>query len=205
MREGWSSLSLSHSSPPCSSCVDGYGRSCLVLALLAMMLDEDLPPAAAIEHIRQSRGPAAIQTIKVHSLLQKYSLVPRPCPAFRRLQYGKAGRAWCLFSHEHDIINKWKKKNSEQKSEISYIVQPTISSTLGIHNSYWYHSSSCCSEPQCAHVQLSPFYHLSTLDVIHMRKDTRPSVFFMQPKTLGTRLPKMSIWLSLSLSLSDVV
>ena len=31
-------------------------------------------------------------------------------------------------------------------------------------------SSSCCSEPQCGNVQLSPFYHLSTLDVTHMRK-----------------------------------
>jgi len=37
-------------------------------------------------------------------------------------------------------------------------------------------------KPQCTHVQLSPFYHLSTLDVTHMKKDTRPSVFFMQPK-----------------------
>ena len=26
------------------------------------------------------------------------------------------------------------------------------------------------------------FYQLSTLDVTHVRKDTRPSVFFMQPK-----------------------
>ena len=57
---------LSRYSTPPSSCVDGYGRSCLVLALLAMMLDEDLPAASAIEHVRQSRGPAAIQTIKVH-------------------------------------------------------------------------------------------------------------------------------------------
>lgn len=47
------------------SCVDGYGRSCLVLTLLAMFLDEDLPPASAIELIRQARGPAAIQTVKV--------------------------------------------------------------------------------------------------------------------------------------------
>ena len=28
------------------------------------------------------------------------SLVPRPRPAFRRLQYRKAGRAWYLFSRE---------------------------------------------------------------------------------------------------------
>ena len=37
------------------------------------------------------------------------SLVPRPRPAFRRLQYGKAGRAWYLFSREHDIIGKLQK------------------------------------------------------------------------------------------------
>ena len=30
----------------------------------------------------------------------------RPRPAFRRLQYGKAGRAWYLFSREHDVIGK---------------------------------------------------------------------------------------------------
>ena len=35
------------------------------------------------------------------------SLIPRPRPAFRRLQYGKVGRAWYLFSHEHDLIGKW--------------------------------------------------------------------------------------------------
>ena len=37
------------------------------------------------------------------------SLVPRPRPAFRRLQYRKAGRAWYLFSNEHDVIGKWRK------------------------------------------------------------------------------------------------
>ena len=37
------------------------------------------------------------------------SLVPRPNPAFRRLQYGKAGRAWYLFSREHDVITKLRK------------------------------------------------------------------------------------------------
>ena len=42
-------------------------------------------------------------------LWQTGSLVPRPHPAFRRLQYGKAGRAWYLFSREHDIISKLRK------------------------------------------------------------------------------------------------
>ena len=35
---------------------------------------------------------------------------------------------------------------------------------------------------QCSHDQLSAFYHLSTLDVMHVRKDTRPSVFFVHQK-----------------------
>jgi len=50
------------------------------------------------------------------------SLVPRPRLAFHRLQYGKAGRAWYLFSCEDDIIDKWS-KTSEQRSEVSHIVQ----------------------------------------------------------------------------------
>ena len=73
--------------------------------------------------------------------------------------------------------------------------QPTTSSMLGVYNSHPLlatcvvgylvpFSSSCSSEPQSAHVQLSPFYHLSTLDVTHVRKDTRPSAFFVQPKTV---------------------
>ena len=37
------------------------------------------------------------------------SLVPRPRPAFRRFQYGKVGRAWYIFSHEHDLIGKCRK------------------------------------------------------------------------------------------------
>ena len=36
-----------------------------------------------------------------------YSLVPRPRPTFRHLQYGKAGRTWYLFSYEDDVIWKW--------------------------------------------------------------------------------------------------
>ena len=34
------------------------------------------------------------------------SLIPRPHPAFCHLQYEKAGRAWYLFSCEHDVIRK---------------------------------------------------------------------------------------------------
>ena len=54
----------------------------------------------------------------VHSTFTKYaicdkwsvhSLVPRPRPAFRHLQYVKTGRAWYLFSREHDVISKLQK------------------------------------------------------------------------------------------------
>ena len=34
------------------------------------------------------------------------SIVSRPRPAFCHLQYVKVGRAWYLFSHEHDVIDK---------------------------------------------------------------------------------------------------
>jgi len=57
------------------------------------------------------------------------SYVPRPHPAFRHLQYGKVGRAWYLFSHEHDIINKWQKKKNEKAN-----VQPTRHSILGVYD-----------------------------------------------------------------------
>lgn len=60
-----SNLRNSKSSSPPTSCTDGLGRSCLVLVLLAMLMDPDLPAVLAIECIRQSRGPRAIQTIKV--------------------------------------------------------------------------------------------------------------------------------------------
>lgn len=45
-------------------CVDGLGRSCLVIALLALYISEDLSPFVAIELVRRARGAAAIQTIK---------------------------------------------------------------------------------------------------------------------------------------------
>ena len=61
------------------------------------------------------------------------SLVPRPRPAFHRLQYGKARRAWYLFSCEHDIIGKWQ-KFSEQTGCVLRIVQLTTRSTLGVYN-----------------------------------------------------------------------
>ena len=58
------------------------------------------------------------------------SLVPRPRPAFRRLQYGKVGRAWYLFSREHDVITKLR-KFAELTGCISRF-QPTMRSTLSV-------------------------------------------------------------------------
>ena len=99
------------------------------------------------------------------------------------LQCIKAERVWYLFSHKHDVIDKWQKiPEWKGKSYVLHIVQPTTSSTLGVYDSrpplaryMWYLSSSCCFEPQCAHVQLSPFYHLSTLDIMPCEMITKPT------------------------------
>ena len=61
------------------------------------------------------------------------SLVPRPHPTFHRLQYGKPGRAWYLFSCEDDVIGKWL-TFSKQTGCISCIVQPTTRSMLGVYD-----------------------------------------------------------------------
>ena len=53
-------------------------------------------------------GAVKLYTCDYYILVQLAwsSLVPRPCPVFCRLQYRKAGRAWYLFSCEHDVIKK---------------------------------------------------------------------------------------------------
>jgi len=92
------------------------------------------------------------------------------------------GRAWYLFSCEHDVNDKWQKKIQIKKANFHILFNQQLPPT-----SYMcmvkYLSSSCCSEPQYAHSQLSSFYYLSTLDVTHVRRDTRPSMFFVQLKT----------------------
>ena len=52
---------------------------------------------------------------------------PVPLPAFRRLPYGKAGRAWCISSREHDVIDKF----SEQGRYVLCVIQLPTLSTLG--------------------------------------------------------------------------
>ena len=37
----------------------------MILALMDMVLNPDLPAVLAVEHIRQVRGPGAVKTIKV--------------------------------------------------------------------------------------------------------------------------------------------
>lgn len=53
-------------------CTDGFGRSCLVLVLLAMLMDPDLPAVLAIEYIRGRRGRRAIQTIKQYNFIMDF-------------------------------------------------------------------------------------------------------------------------------------
>ena len=68
-----------------------------------------------------------------HETKEFSNLVPRPLPAFHHLQYEKAGRAWYLFSREHDVIGKWW-KFSEQTGCVSRISQLTTRSTLGVYD-----------------------------------------------------------------------
>ena len=51
------------------------------------------------------------------------SLIPRP--TFHHLQYGKAGRAWYLFSRVHDIIKKIQNKQAAFHILLDY--------TLGVY------------------------------------------------------------------------
>ena len=128
---------------------------------------------------------------------------PVPCPAFRRLQYGKAGRAWYIFSHEHD--NRKMAKFSERRRYVLRVIQPSTRSTLGEYDSYpplaryvwyvtWYLRSSCCSETHVRPRFLPVLLPLSILDVTHVRRCTRPSPLYRTASDeklgvgLGTRL-----------------
>jgi len=67
-------------------------------------------------------------------------LVPRPRPAFCRLQYRKAVRTWYLLS-----LWAWDNQQNGKKilRKVSRIVQPTTSSMLGAY-SKWYPASYIC-------------------------------------------------------------
>lgn len=55
------------------SCFSGLGRSCLLVALLIMLLDDSLTGDSVIEKLRSLRGPAAVQTVRVS--LYVYSMI----------------------------------------------------------------------------------------------------------------------------------
>ena len=127
-----------------------------------------------------------------------HNLVPSPTPSFPSLA---VGRAWYISSREHDVIEKF----SERRRYVLRVIQPSTHSTLGEYDSCpplaryvwcvtWYLRSSCCSETHYAHVKLPVFLPLSTLDVTHVRKCTRPSPLYRTASDgklgigLGTRL-----------------
>jgi len=72
------------------------------------------------------------------SMYSRLNLIPRLCPALRHLQYGKAGRACYLFSHEHNVkktakkfrIKKWSCSTNLQGLSSSHLPQDLFSSCL---------------------------------------------------------------------------
>ena len=108
-----------------------------------------------------------------------HSLVTRPRPSFRRLQYRKAGRAWYLFSHEHDVISKLQ-KFAEQAAFCVFSTDYTLNAQCARQSppasqirvvSYLVPWLFLLFWAQCTHAQSNPFYP----DVTHVTKDTRPS------------------------------
>ena len=136
------------------------------------------------------------------------SLIPRPCPAFRRLQYGRAGRAWYLFSREHDVISKWRKfakltgcvscifnrLHAQRSMCKAQCVRQSAPASCVCGVSYLVSSLFSLFWAQCTHAQLNPFYHPFYPDITHVRKDTRPSPALLYCKRwkarkgLGARL-----------------
>ena len=96
-------------------------------------------------------------------------------------------------------------KFSERRRYVLRVIQPSTRSTLGEYDSrpplaryVWYFASylrsSCCSETRVRPLLLPVFLPLSTLDVTHVRKCTRPSPLYRTASDeklgdgLGTRL-----------------
>ena len=80
-------------------------------------------------------------------------------------------------------------KFSERRRSVSRVIQPSTRSTLGEYDSrpplaryVWYFTSylrsSCCSETHVRPRLLPVFLPLSTLDVTHVRRCTRPSPLY---------------------------
>ena len=92
-------------------------------------------------------------------------------------------------------------KFSERRCYVLRVIQPSTRSTLGEYDSrpplaryMWYFTSylrsSCCSETHVCPRLLPVFLPLSTLDVTHVRKCTRPSPLYStaSDKKLGVGL-----------------
>ena len=84
------------------------------------------------------------------------------------------------------MTNRKTAKFSEQERYVLRVIRPSTCSMLGEYDSRpplaryvwyltWYLCSSCCSETHVHPRSFRSFYHLSTLDITHMRKCTRPS------------------------------
>ena len=80
-------------------------------------------------------------------------------------------------------------KFSERRRCVLCVIQPSTRSTLGEYDSRpplaryvwyvtWYLRSSCCSETHVRPRFLPVFLPLSTLDVTHVRRCTRPSPLY---------------------------
>ena len=77
-------------------------------------------------------------------------------------QQGKGHPPSCCNTYMHSL--------GTRSVLVVYNSHPPLATYMYVCSVTWFLSSSCCSEPQCAHVQFSPFYYLSTLDITHVRK-----------------------------------
>ena len=111
----------------------------------------------------------------------------------------------------HFLTWAWRNRIfSERRRYILRVIQPSTCSTLGEYDScpplaryVWYFTSylrsSCCSETHVRPRLLPVFLPLSTLDVTHVRKCTRPSPLYRTASDeklgdgLGKRLPKQPV------------
>ncbi|KAG8561616.1 hypothetical protein GDO81_015414 [Engystomops pustulosus] len=63
---------MDHSRKTLIHCYGGLGRSCLIAACLLLWLDDGMIPDEAIQLVRASRGPGAIQTIKQYNFVNEF-------------------------------------------------------------------------------------------------------------------------------------
>ena len=112
-------------------------------------------------------------------------IFPVPRPDFCCLQYDKAGRAWYISSREHDVIDKWQNEDAMfcglfDHLHVQHSVSMTVAPRLARYRWYvtWYLHFSCCSKTHVRPRSFRSLYRLSTLDITHVRKRTRPSPLY---------------------------